>query len=56
MPQPPNIEKKAQELYHAQSRAWSGTAWAWSKASEDVKEKFRAHARAGTHPPLPAEI
>ena len=50
------IEEKAKALYAAQTRAWSGTVWAWSKASDEVKEKFRAHARAGTHPPLPSEM
>lgn len=50
------IEQRAKELYWAQSLAWSGNKWDWSKASEDVKEKFRAHASAGTRPPLPAEI
>jgi|GEM_PF-6142206 len=49
------IEAQAQALYHAQTRAWSGTAWAWTKASDEVKEKFREHARNGTHPPLPGE-
>ena len=56
MPQPPNIEKRAQELYHAQTRAWTGTAWSWTEASDEVKEKFRAHARNETRPPLPEEI
>ena len=51
-----DIEKKAADLYRAQSKAWSGNEWPWSKASDEVKEKFRAHARNGTHPPLPAEI
>lgn len=55
MPYEKDIEKAAQELYHAQTRAWSGSAWAWTKASDEVKEKFRAHARAGTRPPLPTD-
>lgn len=55
MPAQPDIEKQAQELYHAQTRAWSGSAWSWTEASEEVKAKFRAHVLAGTRPALPTD-
>lgn len=50
-----DLDLAAQKLYHEQTRAWSGVAWEWTKADEEVKEKFRAHVLAGTRPPLPTD-
>lgn len=49
-------EERAKAIYARQTIAWTGNAWDWDKASEEVKERLRAHARAGTNPPLPTEI
>lgn len=50
------IESKAKEKFEAQTLAWTGNVWDWNAASEEVKERFRIHARSNTRPPLPAEI
>ena len=38
------IEKQAQALYHAQTRAQTGAALSWGDASEEVKDRYRAAA------------
>jgi hypothetical protein len=44
------IEEIAERLYRDQSLAWSGKEWDWSNAVEEVKDRFRIHARNRTQP------
>ena len=45
MSRPVDTERRAQELYHAETRSMTGTAWPWVEASDEVKEKYRKRVR-----------
>lgn len=50
------IEERAKAIFETQTKGWTGNAWDWDKAGDEVQERFRAHARAQTRPPLASEI